>query len=207
MDAILRHFPDLSESQRDSFATALRLYPEWNAKINVISRKDIDNLEVNHILHSMAIAKFVKFTPGTRILDLGTGGGFPAVPLAICFPEVEFLLVDRVAKKLRVAADVAQQAGLNNVTTFHGDIKEVKGRFDFVVSRAVMPFNEMVPLVKRLIDRKHQQNAMPNGIICLKGGELAAELSDYRSQVIVEDISTWFDEPFFKTKHIVYLPL
>lgn len=207
MDTILRYFPDLNERQRDSLATAIRLYPEWNAKINVISRKDIDNLVVNHILHSMAIAKFVKFTPGTRILDLGTGGGFPAVPLAICFPEVQFLLVDRVAKKLRVADDVARQAGLDNVTTFHGDIKEVKGLFDFVVSRAVMPMPEMVPLVKRLIDRKHQQNAMPNGLICLKGGELAAELSDYRSRVIVEDISTWFDEPYFKTKQIVYLPL
>ena len=207
MDTILKYFPELNADQRERFDTAMRLYLEWNAKINVISRKDIDNLEVNHILHSMAIAKFLTFTPGTRILDLGTGGGFPAIPLAICFPDVEFMLVDRVAKKLRVADDVAKQAGLNNVTTFHGDIKEVKGLYDFVVSRAVMPLPEMVPLVRRLIDRKHQHNALPNGLICLKGGELDAELSDFRSRVIVENIDSWFDEPFFKTKQIVYLPL
>ena len=159
MQTIKKYFNQLTEAQIGQLSVMLSLYPEWNAKVNVISRKDIDNLEVNHILHSLAIARFVQFVPGTRVLDLGTGGGFPAIPLAMMFPDTHFHLVDRIGKKLRVAEDVAQQAGLNNVTLQHGDIKEVKGTFDYVVSRAVMPLPDMVPLVRRLIDRQQRNDA------------------------------------------------
>lgn len=207
MNAITHYFPELTEQQRGQMQVLLQAYPEWNAKINVISRKDIDNLEVNHILHSLSLVKFVKFTPGTTVLDLGTGGGFPAIPLAVYYPEVTFHLVDRIGKKLKVAQDVAQQAGLTNVTVQHGDIKEVKGKFHFVVSRAVMPLNEMVPLVKRLIDRNNQQNAIPNGLLCLKGGDLHAEVAPFRNKVLVDELSSFFKEDFFKTKKIVYLPI
>ena len=207
MEFITEYFPELTDQQRQQFETLLRLYPEWNAKINVISRKDIDNLELNHIVHSLSIAKFVKFTPGTTVLDLGTGGGFPAIPLAVYYPQVQFHLVDRIGKKLKVAQDVAQQAGLTNVTLQHGDIKEVKGTFHFVVSRAVMDLGDMVPLVRRLIDKKQQQNAVPNGHIALKGGDLNAEIAPFRRQVLVEDLSAHFSEEFFKTKKLIYLPL
>jgi 16S rRNA (guanine527-N7)-methyltransferase len=207
MEFITKYFPELTDQQRQQFETLLRLYPEWNAKINVISRKDIDNLELNHIVHSLSIVKFVKFTPGTRVLDLGTGGGFPAIPLAVYYPQVQFHLVDRIGKKLKVAQDVAEQAGLTNVTLQHGDIKEVKGTFHFVVSRAVMDLGDMVPLVRRLIDKKQQQNAVPNGLIALKGGDLNAEIAPFRRQVLVEDLSAHFSEEFFKTKKLIYLPL
>ncbi|MBQ3959469.1 MAG: 16S rRNA (guanine(527)-N(7))-methyltransferase RsmG [Muribaculaceae bacterium] len=207
MNAIIHYFPELSEQQREQFQVLMKLYPEWNAKINVISRKDIDNLEINHILHSLGLVKFVKFTPGTTVLDLGTGGGFPAIPLAVYYPQVNFHLVDRIGKKLRVAQDVAQQAGLTNVTVQHGDVKEVKGKFHFVVSRAVMPLGEMVPLVKKLVDTGNQQNAIPNGLLCLKGGDLQAELMPFKKQVLVDELSSYFSEEFFKTKKIVYLPL
>ena len=206
MLSIKKYFKQLSENQINQLSVMLRLYPEWNARVNVISRKDIDNLEVNHILHSLAIARFVQFTPGTRVIDLGTGGGFPAIPLAMMFPETHFHLVDRIGKKLRVAEDVARQAGIANVTLQHGDIKEVKGTFDFVVSRAVMPLPDMVPLVRRLVDRQ-QRNAIPNGLICLKGGDLDDELRPYAKQVLIEDLATYFDEPFFTTKKLVFLPL
>ncbi len=206
MQHISRYFPELTARQREQFATLLAAYPEWNEKINVISRKDIDNLEVNHVLHSLGIAKFIRFTPGSRILDLGTGGGFPGVPLAVYFPEVSFHLVDRVGKKLRVALDVAGRAGLDNVTVQHGDVKEVKGEFDFVVSRAVMPFADTVPLARRLIARA-QRNAMPNGLLCLKGGDLSEELRPFKKQVLVDELSHYFDEAYFETKKIVYLPL
>ena len=207
MNAIIHYFPELSEQQREQFQVLMKLYPEWNAKINVISRKDIDNLEINHILHSLGLVKFVKFTPGTTVLDLGTGGGFPAIPLAVYYPQVNFHLVDRIGKKLRVAQDVAQQAGLTNVTVQHGDVKEVKGKFHFVVSRAVMPLGEIVPLVKKLVDTGNQQNAIPNGLLCLKGGDLQAELMPFKKQVLVDELSSYFSEEFFKTKKIVYLPL
>ena len=206
MQVINKYFKQLTPEQREQLAVMLRLYPEWNAKVNVISRKDIENLEVNHILHSLAIARFVQFMPGTRVLDLGTGGGFPAIPLAMMFPDTHFHLVDRIGKKLRVAEDVARQAGLNNVTLQHGDIKEVKGVFDYVVSRAVMPLPDMVPLVRRLITRQ-QRNAIPNGLICLKGGELDDELRPYAKQVLIEDLNTYFEEDFFATKKIVFLPI
>ncbi len=206
MQVINRYFTQLSPQQCEQFMTLERLYPEWNEKINVISRRDIGNLEVNHILHSLAIAKFVQFVSGTHVLDLGTGGGFPAIPLAVLFPDTQFHLVDRIGKKLRVAQDVANQAGLSNVTIQHGDIREVKGAFDFVVSRAVMPLPDIVPLVRRLIT-KEQHNAVPNGLICLKGGDLHDEIRTYAKQVLVEDVSTYFTEPFFETKRLVYLPL
>lgn len=206
MEYILKYFPELNERQREQMTQLEVLYPEWNAKINVISRKDIDNLEVNHILHSLGLVKFVKFMPGTRVMDLGTGGGFPGIPLAIYYPEVTFHLVDRIGKKLRVAQDIAERIGLKNVTIQHGDVKEVKGKFDFVVSRAVMDLGDMVPLVKRFIDSE-DRNAVPNGLLCLKGGDLNAETAKYKNQVLIDELSSYFKEEFFKTKKILYLPL
>ncbi len=206
MEHILKYFPELTEPQRNQMAALETLYPEWNAKINVISRKDIDNLEVNHILHSLGLVKFVKFMPGTRVLDFGTGGGLPGIPLAIYYPEVTFHLVDRIGKKLKVAQDIAERIGLTNVTFQHGDIKEVKGKFDFVVSRAVMDLGDMVPLVKRFIDSE-DRNAIPNGLLCLKGGDLTGEVQKYKKQVLIDELSSYFKEDFFKTKKILYLPL
>ena len=206
MNFIQNYFPDLSPQQSHQFNVVMQLYPQWNEKINVISRKDIDNLELNHILHSMAVARFIDFKPGTTVMDLGTGGGFPGLPLAVLFPEVKFLLVDRIAKKLKVAQDIARQAGVNNVSFQHGDVLEVKGKFDFVVSRAVMPLPGMVKLVRRFISHD-SINAIPNGLLCLKGGELDDELKPFKNDVLVEDISNYFNEDFFKTKKIVYLPI
>ena len=206
MESILKYFPELTDQQREQFSQLEMLYPEWNAKINVISRKDIDNLEVNHILHSLGLVKFVKFTPGTRVMDLGTGGGLPGIPLAIYYPEVTFHLVDRIGKKLKVAQDIAERIGLQNVTFQHGDVKEVKGKFDFVISRAVMDLGEMVPLIKRFIDSE-DRNAIPNGLICLKGGDLTGEVKKFKNQVLIEELSSYFKEEFFKTKKVLYLPL
>ncbi len=206
MDYILKYFPELTEKQRQQMAQLEALYPEWNAKVNVISRKDIDNLEVNHILHSLGLVKFVRFTAGTRVMDLGTGGGLPGIPLAIYYPGVTFHLVDRIGKKLKVAQDIAGRIGLTNVTFQHGDVKEVKGKFDFVVSRAVMDLGDMVPLVRRLIDNE-DRNAVPNGLLCLKGGDLTAEVARFKNQVLIDELSSYFKEEFFKTKKILYLPL
>ena len=206
MDTILKYFPELTDAQRRQFLIMEELYPQWNEKINVISRKDIVNLEVNHLLHSLSIVKFIRFVPGTKVLDLGTGGGFPAIPLAAYFPEVQFHLVDRIGKKLKVAQDVASYAGLTNVTIQHGDVKEVKGKFDFVVSRAVMDLGDIVPLVRRLISGDHT-NAIPNGLICLKGGDLSQEVKKYSHDVLIDELKHHFKEPFFETKKIVYLPL
>lgn len=206
MTFIEKYFPELSMQQREQLGVMMRLYPEWNDKINVISRKDIQNLEINHLLHSLALVKFVKFVPGTTVMDLGTGGGFPGLPLAVYYPEVSFHLVDRVAKKLKVAQDIASQACLTNVTFQHGDVLEVKGKFDFVVSRAVMPLPDMVKLVRRFIS-KDCNNAVPNGLLCLKGGDLSQELSRYKNEALVDEISSYFKEEFFNTKKIVYLPL
>ena len=206
MEHILKYFPELDESQQRQMEQLLSLYPEWNDKINVISRKDIENLEIHHILHSLGIVKFLKFTPGTRVMDLGTGGGFPGIPLAIYYPEVTFHLVDRIGKKLKVAQDIAQRIGLKNVTIQHGDVKEVKGKFDFVVSRAVMDLGDMVPLVKRFIDSE-DRNAVPNGLICLKGGDLSGEVAKFKNQVLIDELSSYFKEEFFKTKKVLYLPL
>lgn len=206
IDTILKYFPSISDKQKEQYTLLGELYPEWNSKINVISRKDIDNLYVNHILHSLAIAKFNDFKAGSTILDMGTGGGFPGVPLAIMFPEVKFHLVDRIGKKLKVVDDIVARIGLDNVTTQHGDIKEVKGSFDFIVSRAVMDINELVPLVRRLV-KKQCINAIPNGLICLKGGNLESELHKMKSQAMVENLSSYFNEEFFATKKVVYIPL
>ncbi len=206
MDIIKKYFPELTNNQLEQFEVLMRLYPEWNEKINVISRRDIDNLEVNHLLHSLALVKFVKFMPLTKIMDLGTGGGLPGLPLAIYYPEVKFHLVDRVGKKLRVAQDIAEQAGLTNVTFQHGDVLEVKGKFDFVVSRAVMPLSDMLKLVRRFISPDNH-NAIPNGVLCLKGGDLNGELSRFKNNVLVDEISNYFKEDFFKTKKIVYYSL
>ena len=206
MEHILKYFPELTDVQRNQLAQLETLYPEWNAKINVISRKDIENLEVNHILHSLGLVRFVKFTPGTRVMDLGTGGGFPGIPLAVYYPDVTFHLVDRIGKKLKVAQDIAERIGLTNVTFQHGDVKEVKGKFDFVVSRAVMDLGDMVPLVKRYIDSE-DRNAVPNGLLCLKGGDLSDEISKYHNKVLIDELSSYFKEEFFKTKKILYLPL
>ena len=206
MEHIVKYFPQLSEHQRQQLQVLFEAYPEWNAKINIISRKDIDNLEVNHLLHSLGLVKFVKFMPGTRVMDLGTGGGLPGIPLAIYYPEVTFHLVDRIGKKLKVAQDIAERIGLTNVTFQHGDVGEVKGKFDFVVSRAVMDLGDMVPLVKRFIDSE-DRNAVPNGLICLKGGDLSGEIAKYRNKVLIDELSSYFKEEFFKTKKVLYLPL
>ena len=206
MDIILKYFSRLTDKQIKQFTELGRLYPEWNEKINVISRKDIQNLYCNHILHSLSIAKMLELKSGTAILDFGTGGGFPGVPLAILFSECKFHLVDRIGKKLKVVDDIAKNIGLTNVTTQHGDIKEVKGKYDFVVSRAVMRLDEIIPLVRRLIS-KECKNALPNGLICLKGGELESELQASNVPTLVTDLSSWFDEEFFQTKKIVYAQL
>lgn len=203
MNYITKYFPALTDTQKQQFEALFGLYQDWNQKINVISRKDIDNLEINHILHSLAIAKFINFTPGSRVLDLGTGGGFPAIPLAILFPDVHFHMIDRIGKKLKVAKDIAEKIGLTNVSFQHGDIGECHEKFDFVVSRAVMPQPDIIRLTKKNIS-KSQRNGVPNGIIALKGGELGGELSDIRNFSEAINISDWFDEPFFSTKKVVY---
>lgn len=205
-DVIKKYFVDLSEEQIAQFEKLGTLYPEWNEKINVISRKDIDNLYVNHILHSLGIAKFTDFKSGSKILDMGTGGGFPGIPLAILFPEVKFHLVDRIGKKIKVAQDIADKIGLKNVTTQHGDVKEVKGTFDYVVSRAVMNLDELVSVVRRSVSHSCI-NALPNGLICLKGGDLQVELKKYKKVSLVADLSDYFSEEFFNTKKVVYVQL
>ena len=193
---IEKYFPQLSEEQQRQFDALDALYRDWNAKINVISRKDIDNLYEHHVLHSLAIAKVVNFRPGTEILDFGTGGGFPGIPLAIMFPECHFKLIDGTGKKIRVAQEVAQAIGL----------KKEKGKYDFVVSRAVMPLPDLVKIVRKNIS-KSQHNALPNGVICLKGGDLQAELRPFYKIVETTDIGTLFEEEWFKQKHVIYLPL
>jgi len=184
----------------------LLLYPEWNAKINVISRKDIENLEVNHLLHALAIAKYITFTPGSRVMDFGTGGGIPGLQLAVMNPESRFLLVDRTAKKLKVAENIARECGLTNVEFRHGDVAEVKEKFDFVVSRAVMPQTELAKICRKNISRT-QNNALPNGLITLKGGDLDADLGSLKQLSEEVPVSQWFAEPFFETKKLVYTPL
>ena len=205
MDLITKYFPHLSEEQRSQFAELDPLYREWNAKINVISRKDIDALYEHHVLHSLGIAQMIRFKPGTKILDFGTGGGFPGIPLAILFPECAFLLVDSIGKKVKVAGAVAESLGLKNVRVLHGRGEEIKEQFDFVVSRAVMQLQELVGFTKQLVHGT-QRNGMPNGLICLKGGELQAELRPFKRIVEVQELYPTFEEEYFKTKKVVYLP-
>ena len=205
MQIIEKYFKDLSERQREQLAKLDELYRDWNSKINVISRKDIDNLYEHHVLHSMAIGKLIHFKAGTQILDFGTGGGFPGIPLAILFPQCSFKLIDGTGKKVRVATEVARAIGLTNVVAEHLRGEDEKGKFDFVVSRAVMPLPDLVKIVTKNISKK-QNNALPNGIICLKGGNLDAELRPYRHLAEVTPVSNWFKEDWFKEKNIIYLP-
>ena len=205
-DIILKYFPDLSEEQQRQFEALDDLYRDWNAKINVISRKDIDSLYLHHVLHSLAIAKVVRFRPGTEILDFGTGGGFPGIPLAILFPDCRFKLIDGTGKKIRVAQEVSQAIGLRNCQPEHLRGEDEKGRYDFVVSRAVMPLPDLVKIVRKNIS-KTQRNALPNGVICLKGGDLQAETRPFHNIVELTDISQFFHEEWFKEKHVIFLPI
>lgn len=206
MELIQKYFPELSERQREQFGIMMRLYPEWNEKINVISRKDIDNLYSHHILHSLGIAKVIRFRPESTIMDVGTGGGFPGIPLAILFPECHFHLVDSIGKKIKVATAVAEGIGLKNVTAVHRNVMEEKERFDFVVSRAVMDTSELVRLVRKNVKKKGQ-NSLPNGLICLKGGDLAHELAPFKKCSDVWNLSDFFADEFFETKKVIYVTL
>ncbi len=203
-ELITKYF-QLTEVQQAQFEQLDALYRDWNAKINVISRKDIDNLYEHHVLHSLAIAKMVHFRPGTTILDFGTGGGFPGIPLAIMFPDCRFKLIDGTGKKIRVAQKVATAIGLKNCQPEHLRGEEEKGKFDFVVSRAVMPLPDLMKIVRKNIST-HQQNALPNGVICLKGGDVQAETQPFRRIVEVADISQWFTEEWFLQKYCIYVP-
>lgn len=207
MEKILSYFPHLTEEQRQQFVALYDLYADWNQKINVISRKDIDNLYEHHVLHSLAIAKAITFRPGTRILDFGTGGGFPGIPLAILFPDSTFKLIDGTGKKIRVATEVAQAIGLKNCHPAHLRGEEEKGLYDFVVSRAVMPLPDLMKIVKKNISRKDQKNVLPNGVIVLKGGDVQDETTPFRNIVEVMDISNWFHEDWFKQKYVIYVPV
>ena len=204
MELILKYFPDLTEEQKRQFAALYDLYTDWNSKINVISRKDIENLYEHHVLHSLGIAKVIRFKPGTKVMDLGTGGGFPGIPLAILFPEVQFHLVDSNGKKVRVATEIAGSIGLKNVTTRHARAEEEKQLFDFVVSRAVMPLTDLLKIIRKNISPK-QQNALPNGLICLKGGELEKETMPVKNKTTMWNLKEFFGEEFFETKKVVYV--
>ena len=196
MELILKYFPNLSEQQKTQFAALYDLYTDWNSKINVISRKDITNLYEHHVLHSLGIAKVINFTPDTQIMDLGTGGGFPGIPLAILFPEVQFHLVDSIGKKVKVATEIANAIGLKNVTFRHCRAEEEKRKFDFVVSRAVMPLGDLIKIIRKNI-RQEQHNVLPNGLICLKGGELEQETMPVKHKTMLYDLKNEFTEDFF----------
>ena len=206
MEQILKYFPNLTERQIEQFRMLDELYHDWNSKINVISRKDIDNLYEQHVLHSLGIADYIRFKPGTEIMDLGTGGGFPGIPLAIMFPECKFHLVDSIGKKIKVCTAVAEALGLENVTTRHCRAEEEKRQFDFVVSRAVMPLMDLIKIIRKNI-KKEQKNALPNGLICLKGGELDKETMPMKNHVTISSLSDVFHEEFFETKKVVYVSL
>lgn len=206
MQIISKYFPDLTAVQQKQIDALDALYRDWNSKINVISRKDIDNLYEHHVLHSLAIAKLIHFRPGTRILDFGTGGGFPGIPLAILFPDCQFRLIDGTGKKINVVNEVAKAIGLTNVEALHLRGEDEKGLYDFVVSRAVMPLTDMVKIVRKNIG-KQQRNALPNGIITLKGGNLDAETKPFHKIIDITPVSNYFDEEWFKDKSILYLPL
>ena len=205
-EIIYKYFPNLSDTQLEQFAALGELYRDWNSKINVISRKDIDQLYQHHVLHSLAIAKVINFRSGTRILDFGTGGGFPGVPLSILFPECQFKLIDGTGKKIRVAQEVANAIGLKNCAPTHLRGEDEKDKYDFIVNRAVMPLPDLVKLMRKNIS-KTSQNALPNGVLCLKGGNLQAELQPYHKIVETTEISQFFSEEWFKEKFVIYLPL
>ena len=205
IELIKKYFPHLSAKQIEQFTALDALYHDWNSKINVISRKDIDNLYEHHILHSLAIAKYITFREGTNVLDFGTGGGFPGIPLAIFFPEANFKLIDGTGKKIRVAQEVADAIGLENVLPTHLRGEEEKGKFDFIVSRAVMPLPDLMKIVKKNI-APDQHNTLPNGVIVLKGGNLNDELKPYKKIVEKTELSQWFDEEWFKEKYLIYVP-
>ncbi|MBO4612707.1 MAG: 16S rRNA (guanine(527)-N(7))-methyltransferase RsmG [Bacteroidaceae bacterium] len=206
MQLILKYFPNLTECQQEQFRMLDELYHDWNAKINVISRKDIDNLYEHHVLHSLAIAQYVSFRPGMKVMDLGTGGGFPGIPLAILFPETHFHLVDSTKKKILVCTEVANALGLKNISTRWCRAEEEHDKFDYVISRAVMPLADLVKICRKNI-AKEQHGALPNGLICLKGGELASETYPMKNSVEIVPVATYFSEPYFETKQVVYLPL
>ena len=205
MDIILKYFPDITEQQKAQFGALYDLYIDWNSKINVISRKDIEHLYEHHVLHSLGIAKFINFKSQTTIIDVGTGGGFPAIPLAILFPQVKFHLVDSIGKKIKVATEIATEIGLQNCVFSHSRIEDIKEKYDFVVSRAVMPLPNLERLCRKNI-KKEQKNALPNGIICLKGGSLDEELKPFKNKVEVVSLSDFFEGEFFETKKVIYLP-
>jgi 16S rRNA (guanine527-N7)-methyltransferase len=204
-DTILRYFPDISDSQISRFSRLKEIYQEWNSRINLISRKDFDNFYVHHVLHSLAIAKIIHFEKGTRILDVGTGGGFPGIPLAIMFPYAEFSLLDSIEKKIRVVKSVADEMTLTNVNPIRKRVEEETGKYDFIVSRAVTEFPEFVKVAGKNIEPGNN-NKIRNGIICLKGGDLSGELGSYLNRTIIWNIRDFFYEPYFETKKIVYLP-
>lgn len=204
MNIIQKYFTNLTELQAEQFAQLEALYNDWNAKINVISRKDIQNLYEHHVLHSLGIAKVVNFKDGTTVMDLGTGGGFPGIPLAILFPNVQFHLVDSIGKKVKVANEVATAIGLKNVKFSHARAEEIKEHYDFVVTRAVMPMVDLMKVARKNI-KKEQHNAVPNGIIALKGGELAGEIASMKNICTVWELSDFFEEEYFKTKKVVHV--
>jgi len=206
LELLTKYFPDLSPLQINRFEALGSLYREWNEKINVISRKDIDELYVRHVLHSLAIAKIIRFKPGTNLLDVGTGGGFPGIPLAILFPDSNFTLIDAIGKKIMVVQEVADQLKLINIKAQKSRVQEIKLRYDFIISRAVTAFPDFVSMVRKNIS-PHSGNAIPNGIIYLKGGDFEAEISDFMASVEIFDISKIFKEPFFETKKVIYLPV
>ena len=206
MEQLLRYFPQLTEQQQRQFAALDALYRDWNAKINVISRKDIDNLYPHHVLHSLGIAKVITFRPGTHVMDIGTGGGFPGIPLAILFPEVQFHLLDSIGKKIKVAQSVADALELTNVRTSHKNVMEEKEKYDFVVSRAVMQMGDLVRLVRKNVHHE-QRNSLPNGLICLKGGDIQQEMRPFKHCCDVWPLHTYFEEEFFETKKVAYVTL
>lgn len=205
-DIIFNHFPDLSDVQKDQFEKLYPLYQEWNEKINVISRKDIDQLYERHVLHSLAIAKFIEFKPGSRLLDLGTGGGFPGIPLAILFPDCQFHLVDSIGKKIQVVLEVAKGIGLENLTAEHQRAEKVKGEFDFVLSRAVAKTKQLYIWTHQKVS-KENKNSMDNGLILLKGGDLKTEMKEFRRPYKQVNLRKYFREEFFETKKIIYVPV
>lgn len=203
--AIEKYFPSLTGQQKNDFAMLRGLYSHWNESINVISRKDIENFDVNHLLHSLAVARFIPFAPQTEVIDVGTGGGLPGIPLAVMFPKVEFTLIDSVGKKIKVVNEIVSALGLRNVTAVTSRSEDFTGRYDFVISRAVTDMSRFVSMTRHLIAPR-SFNAVRNGYIFLKGGDLEQELKPFSGKITVAEISEWFDEPYFKTKKIVFLP-